>query len=255
MELSKKLLKNLKNQLDAGFLISDWSFEKGIYYFTLPALEYENYSMGIPESPEVKSFVESKKFKDFLMKPRKVGVALLDLIGFSSNTDDIQLKMIVRYQCEIRKTNIPCSKLISIGDGTIFIFEEPHIQDMPKYLFKIDHAIAGYNLDFGLDNVPNISHRIGVHVGKAYLFKDINGDKNYIGSGINMAQRVSTCVPDVINSDVALEANSTIYLSDEAYKEFTKTTNNEITYYDQGEREVKHGIKIRVYSMQKITKA
>lgn len=88
-------LDRLEEQLNAGFLVSQYWEKDGVYHFALPALEYSNYIISIPDSPAVRRFVESPSFQRALMHPLNVGVVLLDLVGFSTNPDDTQLKMIV----------------------------------------------------------------------------------------------------------------------------------------------------------------
>lgn len=182
-------------------------------------------------------------------------MALLDLVGFSKNTDEIQLKLIVRYQCEVRKAlrDFEVARTLSIGDGTIFIFEGDQILRMPDCILAIDHAIGGFNLDNRGNGVPEISHRIGVHVGSAYYFLDYNQTPNYIGSGVNIAQRVSTCVPTERTPD--FHANSTIYVSDDAKNEFERNgVPDYIDFYDVGPQKVKHDEYVHAYAMWRTTR-
>ena len=166
------------------------------------------------------------------------------------------MKMIVRYQCLARdalKRTAP-RKLISIGDGTIFVFDETAMKEVPEYLLAIDHALAGFNLDFMGDGVPEINWRIGVHVGNAYVFKDINGEDNYIGTGVNLAQRVSTCVPDHGQAGVPFELDSTIYVSQAARDAFlTAGVGPNIEFHDAGDHTVKKTHVGHVFAMRKIT--
>lgn len=255
MSVQTDMLKKLTNQLDDGFLIAQHWAEEGAHHFVLPALEYSNYVISVPEGPELTAFMASQEFQRAQMRGMKVGVALLDLVGFSANADDTQLKMIVRYQCEIRKAiaQYPVARTLSIGDGTIFVFEEAALPQMASCLLAIDHAIGGFNLDFKGDGVPKICHRIGVHVGNAYCFKDINKDLNYIGTGINMAQRVASCIPDS-GSGVAFKLDSTIYVSEEARTEMLKhVLPDGVIFNDAGIKEAKHGVKLHVHAMFRVT--
>ncbi|GAJ00466.1 unnamed protein product, partial [marine sediment metagenome] len=237
MSVGQKQINDLKEQISSGFLVSQYTVSDGMHRFILPALEYDKYEIAVPDGPAIREFVNSEEFKKAQMKPHKFGVALLDIVGFSKNPDDIQLKMIVRYQCLVRGVlkDTPVKRIISIGDGSIFVFAEADIPNMPKYLYSVDHALAGFNLDFGADNMPKIEWRIGVHVGRAYVFRDINGQTNYIGTAVNLAQRVSTCVPDSWNNNMDFRAKSTIYVSEEAYNEFVSNgLNEEFDFLDTG---------------------
>jgi class 3 adenylate cyclase len=257
MAVADQQLAELRKQIVAGFLISQHTFQSGVHTFTLPALEYGVYQIGVPDGPAVQTFLQSREYHDARMQPFTVGVVLLDLIGFSSQPDETQLMMIVRYQVEVRKViaDFPIRKKISIGDGTIFVFDQSGIGNLPQYMYEIDHALAGFNLDFMGDDVPEIRWRMGVHVGDAYMMRDINGDENYIGTGINLAQRVSACVPDP-GADVAPEASSTIYVSEQAYQAIQAAgIPAGFHFFDAGQKTVKKTILNHVYAMTKVTPA
>ena len=257
MSVASRQLEELRSQIRAGFLVDEHREEGGVHYFHFPALEH-TYSLGVPASPALQEFMASQEYQDAVMVPVTVGVALLDIVGFSNQPDDVQFKMIMRYQSLIRAAikGKAIRKLISIGDGTIFVFEEASIPAMPQTLFDLDHELAGFNLDFGNDGVPEINRRIGVHVGTAYRIRDINGDENYIGTAMNLAQRVSTCVPTGEAAEkAAFELQSTIYVSDDAREAFAKAgLPLGFVLNDAGSRAIKHGQTIHVFAMQKHTK-
>jgi hypothetical protein len=256
MSVATEALRGLRDQIAAGFLVQDYRVEGGIHHFVLPALEYDHYNISVPDCTEVRSFVASDQFAKARMQPIKLGVALLDLVGFSANPEDVQLRLIVRYQCQVRRavSGFAISKMISIGDGTIFVFEEAAIGQMPEFLIALDHAIGSFNLDWKWDGVPEIVHRIGVHVGSGYRFLDINGDTNYVGPGVNLAQRVSTCVPDS-GEAVDFKLDSPIYVSEAAKREFELGALPEgVQFNDAGIRDVKHGVRIHVHAMVRVTR-
>jgi len=256
MGVAQDQLQQLVDQVNAGFLIQGYRKEGGVHHFVLPALEYDSYTISVPDSPDVRSFVASDQFSRARMQPIKLGVALLDLVGFSANPEDVQFKLIVRYQCQVRRavSRFAISKMISIGDGTIFVFEADSIKQMPEFLIALDHAISSFNLDWKWDGVPEIVHRIGVHVGTGYRFIDINGDTNYVGPGVNLAQRVSTCVPDSAGG-VDFDLNSPIYVSEAAKQEFELSALPDgVQFNDAGVRDAKHGVRIHVFAMVRITR-
>lgn len=252
MSSAKELLCKPKEQLDAGFKIAGYEAKDGVHHFTVPALEYSAYTISIPDDQEVKAFVASEEFSQAKLAPIKVGVALLDLVGFSTHPDEVQLHLLVRYQCFARDLarRHQVDKMISIGDGTIFVFEEPAIASMPEFLLELDHELAGYALDWKHDGVPEIDRRVGVHVGNAYCFRDINHEYNYVGTGINLAQRVSACVPSRTDSALSLRLQSPIYVSAEAKREFEwLVLPPGVGFADAGEKEAKHGVRIHAYAM------
>ena len=256
MGVSQSQLQLLKSQVNAGFKISHYNFENGNHNFILPSLE-RDCDITIPDSKDVQNYLKSEEFENSRLLLKKFCFAYLDLVRFSTYSDETQFKMIVRYQCEIRRAlkKIKYEKLISIGDGTIFVFPERVIPRIPDYLLNIDLAISGYNLDFARDTGIDISIRIGVHVGNAYVFKDINGENNYVGTGINLSQRVSTFVPTKLDRRRNFEASYPIYVSESAYQEFRKyCSEEEYSFWDAGNKKDKHGNKIHCYAFHKITR-
>ena len=232
-------LKALKRQFAQGFQFRTHQVVNGVHRFTLPALEFE-YVVEVPDCPEVREFVESAQFNAARLQQHRIAAALLDIVGFSRQPDEQQLLMLVRYQNLVRQAlqGVPVRKMISIGDGTIFIFAEPDIVSVPEYLARIDHELAGFNLDIMGDS-PEITWRIGSHVGPAHLFRDINGEENYVGTGVNLAQRVSVCVPNP-GDPVPAELNSTIYVTDDAYHAFQEAgAPGDFVFTDAGPKEVK----------------
>jgi len=257
LSIQRDSLNNLREQIASGFLIAEHREEGGVHHFILPALEYNAYTISIPDGAEVRKYIASDEFARAKMVPIKIGVALLDLVGFSANADEVQLKMIVRYQCEVRKAigKFSVTRMLSIGDGTIFIFEDNAISSMPECMMAIDHAIAGFNLDSKWDGVPEIIHRMGAHVGMGYCFRDINRDQNYIGTGVNMAQRISTLVPDMDDQSICFELRSPIYVSIDAKAEYeNRGLPAGIRFFDAGVQPVKHGIRVHVYALCRETK-
>lgn len=251
MSVATDRMDALRSKIEDGFLIQGHFEKDGVHHFVLPALEYDNYLISVPDCQEVRTFLASGAFQRAQMRPVKLGVALLDLVGFSGNPDEVQLKLIVRYQCEARKaaSGFSVSKMISIGDGTIFVFEGDAIHQMPDFLIVLDHAIAGFNLDWKWDGVPEIERRVGVHVGSGYCFRDINGEINYVGTGVNLAQRVSTCVPDP-GAHAPFDLNSPVYVSEAAKQEFeSHPLPSGVRFNDAGIRDCKHGLRIRVFAM------
>src|SRR6185369_387909 len=67
--------------------------------------------------------------------------------------------------------------VIDTGDGAAIAF----LDDPERALFA---ALAIF------DNVGELPVRMGINLGPVYLAKDINGQDNVIGDGINVAQRV-----------------------------------------------------------------
>ena len=256
MSVTERELDKLRELLSQGHKVAKYEAQGGVCYFILPTLEYADEQIHVPSGPPLEGFLKSKEFADALLRPVRVAVALLDIVGFSGQPDDVQLAMIVRYQCLVRSAvrGARVRKLISIGDGTVFVFDETAVRDVPGWLFATNHALAGFNLDFAADGAPTIAWRMGVHVGSAYVFRDINGDENYIGTAVNLAQRVSTCVPRAAEEAGSPDLDSTIYVSQAARDAFTDAGVTEFEFCDAGQKTVKGACLGHVYAMTKLTR-
>ncbi len=254
MSKAEEQIREMRSQLHEGHKVYEYWKDGSMHHFVFPALEYDDYIISVPDGPEVRKFLSSPEYQDNQMKAVVVGVALLDIVSFSSLPDETQLKLIVRYQQKVREgvNGYSVARMLPIGDGTIFVFEGNQISSMIECLYSVTHAIDGYNLDWSGDDVPEIAYRIGIHVGHAFRAKDINRDHNYVGTGMNMAQRVSTCVPDRNASGLPFFLNSPIYASEEARIELEKRGMPErIAFTDAGHHEVKHGVYIHVHAVNK----
>ena len=87
-------------------------------------------------------------------------------------------------------------------------------------------------------NSSDLTLRMGLNSGPAYITKDINGHDNLAGDGINIAQRVMDCgdaghilVSKRVADDLSCFSGWSQYLS------------------DLGEVEVKHGKRIHIFNL------
>jgi hypothetical protein len=94
------------------------------------------------------------------------------------------------WRGNVTESKNDCEARLCIGDGYIFVFKNPgHAVFFSAYLASL---IEGIKEDRG---VPDYHYRIGVHSGKVYRFWDRDRkDYNYIGDGINNAQRVLSAI-------------------------------------------------------------
>ena len=108
-------------------------------------------------------------------------VLFLDLAGYSMLGVAEQIKLKQRFN-EILAGSLADMEardrvVIDTGDGAAIAF----LDDPERALFA---AIAIF------DNVGELPVRMGINLGPVYVSKDINGQDNVIGDGINVAQRV-----------------------------------------------------------------
>ena len=108
-------------------------------------------------------------------------ILFLDLAGYSQKgvAQQIVLKQNFNSILAASLENVEARDrvLIDTGDGAAIAF----LGDPESALFA---ALAIF------DNVGELPVRMGINLGPVYLSKDINGQENVIGDGINVAQRV-----------------------------------------------------------------
>jgi class 3 adenylate cyclase len=108
-------------------------------------------------------------------------VLFLDIAGYSQRgvSDQIRLKQAFNAVLAASLDNVDQRErvVIDTGDGAAIAF----LGDPEGALFT---ALAVF------DNVGELPVRMGINLGPVYLSRDINGQENVIGDGINVAQRV-----------------------------------------------------------------
>ena len=108
-------------------------------------------------------------------------VLFIDIAGYSMLGVGDQIKLKQKFN-EVLAGSLADMEardrvVIDTGDGAAIAF----LDDPERALFA---AIAIF------DNVGQLPVRMGINLGPVYLSKDINGQDNVIGDGINVAQRV-----------------------------------------------------------------
>ena len=118
--------------------------------------------------------------------------------------------------------------LLPAGDGMALAF----LQDVAapvRCAVELLRALRDY---------PDIRLRIGIHSGPVYQSADINANRNVVGSGINLAQRVMDC------GDAGH-----ILVSRNVAEVLQQISHWQLLLHDLGEGEVKHGAKIHLYNL------
>jgi len=57
LSIQRDSLNNLREQIASGFLIAEHREEGGVHHFILPALEYNAYTISIPDGAEVRKYI------------------------------------------------------------------------------------------------------------------------------------------------------------------------------------------------------
>ncbi len=115
-------------------------------------------------------------------------VVFTDIVGYSKQSTRVQMlikEVFNRYLTEALKEASPNDAVIlDLGDGAAICLSDPE-----EALF----ACLSMQSSFARDNsIPNfkLEVRIGINLGSVKLIKDLNGNLNAVGDGINVSQRV-----------------------------------------------------------------
>jgi hypothetical protein len=108
-------------------------------------------------------------------------VLFLDIVGYSrlGVTEEIRLKQSFNDVLSASLEDTPAGErvVIDTGDGAAVAF----LGDPERALFA---ALAVF------DNVGELPLRMGINLGPVHVSRDLNGQENVIGDGINVAQRI-----------------------------------------------------------------
>lgn len=162
-------------------------------------------------------------------------VLFMDIVGYTKLMIDEQtqrlrrLQNIVRGTTEFRRaqTNDQLIRLPT-GDGMALVFFGDLVAPV-RCALEVSRALQEH---------PEIELRLGVHTGPVHRIADINMSQNVAGGGINIAQRVMDC------GDAGY-----ILLSKEVADALGQVSEWKDKLFDLGEVEVKHGVKIHVFSL------
>jgi Adenylate and Guanylate cyclase catalytic domain/PEGA domain len=116
-------------------------------------------------------------------------VLFLDIVEYSQRSVAEQIALKERFNAVLTEaiTGVPTDDriILDTGDGAAVSF----LGDPEDTLFagmSLRDAVGGQEATTG----PRLQIRVGVNLGPVRLVKDINGNPNIIGDGINVAQRI-----------------------------------------------------------------
>ncbi|MFZ2303080.1 MAG: adenylate/guanylate cyclase domain-containing protein [Gallionella sp.] len=116
-------------------------------------------------------------------------VLFLDIVEYSKKSVTGQISLKDRFNSYLSAAihNVPVSDriILDTGDGAAVNFLGD-VEDALKAALSLRESIS--NEDTGLD--PPLQVRVGINLGPVRLVRDINGQPNIVGDGINVAQRV-----------------------------------------------------------------
>jgi WD40 repeat protein len=163
-------------------------------------------------------------------------VLFLDIVGYSKlpmkrqRSALQQLQALVRAMREfIRAENTGQLLCLPSGDGMALVFFTPTPLAPVQCALELSRALRAR---------PVVALRMGVHSGPVYPHMDIRVNKNVVGGGINIAQRVMDCgdAGHILMSKAVADVLNQIGGWTESL-------------HDLGEIEVKHGLPVHVFNL------
>jgi eukaryotic-like serine/threonine-protein kinase len=162
-------------------------------------------------------------------------VLFIDIVAYSTLHMDRQQQVLHDLQEAVRSTPTftraqADDQLIRLptGDGMALVFfRDP--ETPVRCALELTKILRGH---------PAIRLRMGIHTGPVYRVADINANRNVAGGGINIAQRVMDCG----------DAGHILVSSAEA-EVLGQVSAWCSMLHDLGEVEVKHGVRIHLYSL------
>ena len=165
-------------------------------------------------------------------------VLFLDIAGYTKQPDSKQLELKKQFNRLLTDSLAPLDSgeriALDTGDGAAIGFLQHPADALESAVRFRTKLIANKHFDY-----PELRIRVGIHLGPVSLVKDMNGQINMLGDGINSAQRVMSF------------AGLDQILVSRAYFDFVSSMSDE---YDdlfryRGSKQDKHGREYRVYEL------
>ncbi len=162
-------------------------------------------------------------------------VLFMDIVRYSLQTIDRQthvltlLQQLVRESAEFQRASAAGElTLLPTGDGMVLVFTGDPLSPV-KCALDIARSLSGY---------PDVPLRMGIHMGPVRRHSDIRQEENFVGGGINIAQRVM----DFGDAGHILLSNGIAEILDQL-------ADWRGSLRDLGNHEVKHGVQVHLFNL------
>ena len=165
-------------------------------------------------------------------------ILFFDIAGYTKQPDSKQLELKAQFNQLLTDSlaSLDSGERIALdtGDGAAIGFLQHPADALESAVRFRTKLIANKHFDY-----PELRIRVGIHLGPVSLVKDMNGQINMLGDGLNSAQRVMSF------------AGLDQILVSRAYFDFVSSMSDE---YDdlfryRGSKQDKHGREYRVYEL------
>jgi hypothetical protein len=165
-------------------------------------------------------------------------VLFFDVIGYTKQPVNKQVEIKKQFNRLVSDCLKQLGKseriILDTGDGAAIGFMQ-HPEDALKVAMQFRDTVSANQHD----DYPELKVRIGIHLGPISIVKDMNGQSNMVGDGINDAQRV-----------MSFAGTDQVYIS-RPYFDFISRLSSEYTslFHYQGALPDKHGREHPVYKL------
>ena len=165
-------------------------------------------------------------------------VLFFDVVGYTKQSVSRQIELKGQFNklvSEFIKDIDENQRIIlDTGDGAAIGFLQ-HPEDAIEVAMQFRHAvIANHHQDY-----PELKVRIGIHLGPVNVVKDMNGQNNMVGDGINDAQRI-----------MSFASTDSIYISRSYFDVVSRLTTEYANLFKyRGVEKDKHGREHQVYEV------
>lgn len=165
-------------------------------------------------------------------------VLFFDIVGYTKQSDTRQIEWKQQFNQLVTLSLAPLDAgeriVLDTGDGAAIGFLQHPTDALEAAMHFRAALIANKHSDY-----PDLRVRIGIHLGPVSLVKDMNGQVNMLGDGINSAQRV-----------MSFAGGDQVYVS-RAYFEFVSSLSDEYKglFHYRGVQQDKHGREHQVYEL------
>lgn len=165
-------------------------------------------------------------------------VLFFDIVAYTKQSDSRQIEWKQQFNQLVNRSLSPLDAgeriILDTGDGAAIGFLQHPTDALEAAMYFRAALIANKHFDY-----PDLRVRIGIHLGPVSLVKDMNGQVNMLGDGINSAQRV-----------MSFASGDQIYVS-RAYFEFVSSLSDEYKglFHYRGTQQDKHGREHQVYEL------
>ena len=163
-------------------------------------------------------------------------VLFFDVVGYTKQSVSRQIELKAQFNNLVSEFIEDIEEnqriILDTGDGAAIGFLQ-HPEDAIEVALKFRTAVATLKLG----DYPDLKVRIGIHLGPVKIVKDMNGQSNMVGDGINDAERI-----------MSFAASGQIYISRSYYDIVSRLSAEYASLFQyRGIKNDKHGRQHQVY--------